>query len=295
MRDRVESRRSVAVGGRVALVCIAFAFCVMFAAGILGGRLVGGRDACRRAAGARGAGIRTHGARAGAGLDARLSRCDRKRVHRRAVREGPVRDAGGGRGRGIVRDFAARAVGRGQGAPEAAPAAASAPALMQLRRNVEVDRFGIVAHVLSVRDGCTAARCDAFALLNDPSRVSANLAHHASTRPSSAMPWPGPKRRRSRPSPARQRPAVSQAPGPAACRRRQAAQQLLLPVVGVDSGRQHHESGAGDRPSEGNAPRCRAVAQGAVRGRRFQIQYGRRGEANATRAPAPMQLAPGSQ
>jgi hypothetical protein len=45
----------------------------------------------------------------------------------------------------------------------------------QLRRAIEADRFGIAAHVLALRDGCTADRCGAFALLQDTSRISANL------------------------------------------------------------------------------------------------------------------------
>ena len=52
-------------------------------------------------------------------------------------------------------------------------AAGSAQAL---RRAAELDRFGIVAHVLAVRDGCTPAQCGAFAMLHDPSRVRANMA-----------------------------------------------------------------------------------------------------------------------
>ena len=45
-----------------------------------------------------------------------------------------------------------------------------------LRHPIEADRFGIAAHVLAVRDGCTSDRCGALALLHDASRVSANLA-----------------------------------------------------------------------------------------------------------------------
>jgi hypothetical protein len=45
-----------------------------------------------------------------------------------------------------------------------------------LRRALEADRFGIVAHVLSVRDGCTPSRCGAFAMLRDVRRLRANLA-----------------------------------------------------------------------------------------------------------------------
>jgi hypothetical protein len=48
-------------------------------------------------------------------------------------------------------------------------------ALTSLRHAAELDRFGIVAHVLAARDGCTSDKCGAFALLNDPSRVGANL------------------------------------------------------------------------------------------------------------------------
>ena len=44
-----------------------------------------------------------------------------------------------------------------------------------LRRAIEADRFGIAAHVLALRDGCTADRCGAFALLQDTRRISANL------------------------------------------------------------------------------------------------------------------------
>jgi hypothetical protein len=51
--------------------------------------------------------------------------------------------------------------------------------LAQLRRNAEWDAFGIVAHVLAARDGCTAGQCQALAMLNSPQRVRANLARRA--------------------------------------------------------------------------------------------------------------------
>ena len=50
-----------------------------------------------------------------------------------------------------------------------------AATLAGLRRAIELDRFGIAAHVLAVRDGCTAERCAAFALLGDASAIKANL------------------------------------------------------------------------------------------------------------------------
>ena len=46
--------------------------------------------------------------------------------------------------------------------------------LAALRRRLEIDRFGFVAQVLA-GEGCSAAKCEKFALFADPSRVSANL------------------------------------------------------------------------------------------------------------------------
>jgi hypothetical protein len=50
--------------------------------------------------------------------------------------------------------------------------------LVRLRRAIEADRFGFVAQVLAARDGCTAAKCDALALLSDAKRVNSNLNEH---------------------------------------------------------------------------------------------------------------------
>jgi hypothetical protein len=49
-------------------------------------------------------------------------------------------------------------------------------ATLALRRALEADRFGIVAHVLAVRDGCVPDQCSAFAWLRDTSRIKVNLA-----------------------------------------------------------------------------------------------------------------------
>jgi hypothetical protein len=43
------------------------------------------------------------------------------------------------------------------------------------RRPAELDRYGLVAHVLATLNRCTAENCDAFALLRDPSIVRTNL------------------------------------------------------------------------------------------------------------------------
>jgi hypothetical protein len=50
-----------------------------------------------------------------------------------------------------------------------------AATLTPLRRAIELDRFGIVAHVLAIREGCTAERCPAFALLGDTGAIKANF------------------------------------------------------------------------------------------------------------------------
>ena len=44
----------------------------------------------------------------------------------------------------------------------------------RVRRSIEADRFGVVAHVLATR-GCTAENCPALKLLRDPRSVAANL------------------------------------------------------------------------------------------------------------------------
>jgi hypothetical protein len=48
--------------------------------------------------------------------------------------------------------------------------------MLALRHALEADRFGVVAHVLAVRDGCAPDQCRAFAWLGDTSRVKVNLA-----------------------------------------------------------------------------------------------------------------------
>jgi hypothetical protein len=47
------------------------------------------------------------------------------------------------------------------------------------RRAVELDRYGVAAHVLSTGDGCTPERCPAFAWVNDSGVLKANMKVHA--------------------------------------------------------------------------------------------------------------------
>jgi hypothetical protein len=51
------------------------------------------------------------------------------------------------------------------------------PAADRLRRGIEQDRFGIVAHVLTLR-GCSSPDCADFALLRDTGRILANMKAH---------------------------------------------------------------------------------------------------------------------
>jgi hypothetical protein len=53
--------------------------------------------------------------------------------------------------------------------------AAYASELAPLRTAIELDRFGLVAHVLKERDGCTVDRCNALAQFRDSTRVLGNL------------------------------------------------------------------------------------------------------------------------
>jgi len=50
--------------------------------------------------------------------------------------------------------------------------------LEPLRRALEADPFGILAHVLATRDGCTAENCPPLQLLHDASHVRTNLIAH---------------------------------------------------------------------------------------------------------------------
>lgn len=49
------------------------------------------------------------------------------------------------------------------------------PALAGARRAVELDRYGLAAHVLAVREGCTAVECPVLAMFTDTTVLKANL------------------------------------------------------------------------------------------------------------------------
>ncbi|MGN6571777.1 MAG: hypothetical protein ACTHLO_10220, partial [Pseudolabrys sp.] len=48
-------------------------------------------------------------------------------------------------------------------------------ALAGARRAAELDRYGLAAHVLAVREGCTAVQCPALAMFTDTTALKANL------------------------------------------------------------------------------------------------------------------------
>ena len=53
------------------------------------------------------------------------------------------------------------------------------PGFLALKRSLEADPFGLVAHVLATRDSCTGQQCDAFLLLSDARQVQANIRDQA--------------------------------------------------------------------------------------------------------------------
>ena len=116
-----------------------------------------------------------------------------------------------------------------------------------LRKSLERDRYGLVAQVLVVRDGCTQFDCAAFRSLTDQQQVAANMDAHLydmlvaryaptwnapAASPAGAAP-PGPDRR----------PAAVDADGQ--------TDQCGVPERLVDAAGEHHESRAADG---GHAP-----------------------------------------
>jgi hypothetical protein len=159
-------------------------------------------------------------------------------------------------------------------------------ALTSMRRSLEADRFGIVAHVLAVRDGCTPGQCAAFAFLQGTGRVSVNLAERpfdAYLRSHMAS-WPaGGAQAASNPS------AVNPAPNPPALASARQPNNLYFPsassippvniMTPEPQAPANSTTGAAARKLTPPAPQAR---QGSA--------------AAAAPAPAaPLQLAPGGQ
>jgi hypothetical protein len=101
------------------------------------------------------------------------------------------------------------------------------PLLASTRRAVALDRYGVAAHVLAIRDGCTAEKCDAFALVDDASALKANLKAQVYDQYVSryVASWSAP------PAPAEKPPAVSALPAPTPLARVTASGQTPTPAV----------------------------------------------------------------
>src|SRR5215468_6096727 len=54
--------------------------------------------------------------------------------------------------------------------------ASMTPELLAIRRALERDRYGLVAQVLTVRDGCTQIQCPAFRSFTDSRQIAINIA-----------------------------------------------------------------------------------------------------------------------
>ena len=88
------------------------------------------------------------------------------------------------------------------------------PLLASLRRAVETDRYGLVAHVLATRDGCTTEQCPALALMRDARAASTPISRSAPTTSTSrGIPRSGRRRRPGRP-PAQRRSRARRVPLP---------------------------------------------------------------------------------
>jgi hypothetical protein len=100
--------------------------------------------------------------------------------------------------------------------------------LASTRRAVALDRFGVAAHVLAIRDGCTAEKCGAFALVDDASALQANLRAQVYDQYVSryAASWNAPA-----PTPVEKPPAVSALPPPTSLARVTASGQTATPPV----------------------------------------------------------------
>jgi hypothetical protein len=100
--------------------------------------------------------------------------------------------------------------------------------LINLRRAAELDRFGIVAHVLATGHGCTPEQCAAFALLHDNRQVTVNMAARTYdaivSRHAAAWPSAG-----SRPVAGTAPPTVAEAPAAAPVAGAKVPNNLFLP------------------------------------------------------------------
>ena len=132
--------------------------------------------------------------------------------------------------------------------------------LLPLRRSLEADPFGFLAHVLSIRDGCANHNCKSFALLHDASaRKPQRKDARSLSRSLSGALGQG----------ARWQPCRCSA-GSDRCDPARSAQghyQRRFPLGGVNPRGQHHESRANRAGPAGRGGRRRCQSEPAVRRR----------------------------
>jgi hypothetical protein len=164
-----------------------------------------------------------------------------------------------------------------------------------MRRSLEADRFGIVAHVLAVRDGCTPSQCPAFAFLQGTGRVSINLAERpfdAYLRSHMAS-WPaGGAQAASNP------PAVNPAPNPPALASARQPNNLYFPSASSIPPVNIMTPEPLAAPNATTGAAAQAPAAAPARKLTPPAPQARPGSAAAAAAPAPaapLQLAPGGQ
>ena len=177
------------------------------------------------------------------------------------------------------------------------------PAFERLRRGLEADRYGLVAHVLMTR-GCNGADCAELRLLRDPARVVANMKARAfeAALGVHALAWPpnGSKRGRCGIVPPSYAAAAADDHGRGGSSGRIGRTaslglgQVRFPVGQFDSGGQHHERGA-RRAAGARAAVRRTAAEASGRGgapqqrrqlRRPRHRQRRAGSGSAFRAAA---------
>jgi hypothetical protein len=176
---------------------------------------------------------------------------------------------------------------------------AASTGIAALRRAVETDRFGIVAHVLAVRDRCTPDQCGAFFLLQDTSRIRANLAGQAfdAQVKRHMANWPAAEGQ----PVAANTPSTALPPAPVAGTR--SPNNLYFPssasippvniMTAEPPGRQHDTTGAAETPTP--TPPRKPPQQAAPPAARPPPAASSAPAASAPARAAPMQIAPNPQ
>jgi hypothetical protein len=180
--------------------------------------------------------------------------------------------------------------------------AGTSPGIAAVLRSVEADRFGIVAHVLAVRDRCSPDQCAAFFLLQDASRIRANLSgqiYDAQVKRHMAN-WPTAEGRPVAANPPAA-PLPSTVAGPRTPNNLYFPSSASIPPVNIMTAeppaqRQHDTTGAADtttptpprKPPQAAAPAPRPPPAAAAPAASAPA-------ANAPARAAPMQIAPSPQ